>query len=96
MKQLLLFIFLLIATGTYAQTTATCGAKTQAGTACSRKVEKSGDKCWQHGGQTQAQKAGSTTGQASTLPATCGAPTKTGGKCKNRVKSGGKCHLHKG
>jgi len=80
------------AIGATAQTTYTCGTKTQAGTPCSRKVDNVGVKCWQHGGTTKAQAAGtaSTTG-------TCGATTKTtGAPCKNRVKGGGRCHLHKG
>lgn len=69
----------------------TCGAKTQAGTECSRKVTQSGAKCWQHGGQTKAQASGA---QAVTY-SVCGATTKAGTPCKNKVKGGGKCHLHK-
>lgn len=70
-----------------------CGTKTQAGTACVRKVSKAGEKCWQHGGQTKAEKSGTQT--AGTTTTTCGATTKAGTACKNRVKGGGKCHLHK-
>lgn len=94
MKRLLFIALLFIAAAT-ATNAQTCGAKTQAGTACSRKVEKVGAKCWQHGGQTKAQAAG--TAPASTGIVTCGATTKAGGKCKNRVKkSGDRCYLHKG
>lgn len=91
MKQLLILFFLVIAMGTgIAQT---CGTKTQAGTACSRKVSATGVKCWQHGGSTKAQAGTPGTSQAS---ATCGAATKAGGQCKNRVKkTGDRCYLHK-
>lgn len=89
MKYYLFVLFLMAAIVADAQT---CGATTQAGTACSRKVATTGAKCWQHGGTTKAQAAGTT---STTTYSTCGAPTKAGGKCKNRVKSGSKCHLHK-
>lgn len=91
MKPLLFILFLFAATAVGAQTTYTCGTTTQAGTACSRKVNNAGIKCWQHGGQTKAQQAGTTT-----TTTTCGATTKAGTPCKNRVSGGGKCHLHKG
>lgn len=94
MKYFLFVVFLMVAIiiDSNAQT---CSAKTQAGTACSRKVEKVGVKCWQHGGQTKAQKSGSTALASTGTSSTCGAATKAGGKCKNRVKSGQKCYLHK-
>lgn len=92
MKQLFILLFLVIAASTTIAAQ-TCGATTKAGTACSRKVEKYGQHCWQHGGQTKAQAAGTT---SSTAIYTCGASTKAGGKCKNRVKkSGDRCYLHK-
>lgn len=96
MKQLfftVLFFAAFIISGSAQTTTVyTCGATTQAGTACVRKVETKGAKCWQHGGEVKKETA------AATAPATtCGAKTKTTGQpCKNRVKGGGKCHLHKG
>lgn len=91
MKYLLFIAFLTAATIAQGQTVYTCKAKTQAGTECSRKVTGAGVKCWQHGGSTKAQIAG--TGAAT---AQCGAITKsTGLPCKNRVKGGGRCHLHK-
>lgn len=90
MKPLFFILFLFAAMTATAQTTYTCGAKTQAGTQCSRKVSKAGEKCWQHGGQTKAQQAGT-----ATTTTVCGAPTKAGGKCQNKVKGGGRCHLHR-
>lgn len=94
MKYLFITLFLIVAAITTASAQ-TCGTKTQAGTECSRKVSKEGERCWQHGGQTKSEKAG--TQEAGTASGLCGAATKTtGAPCKNRVKGGGKCHLHKG
>ena len=93
MKYSLFVLFLFAAIIAQGQTTIfTCKAKTQAGTECSRKVSTQGAKCWQHGGATKAQTAGT-----ATTTGLCGAITKsTGLPCKNRVKGGGKCHLHRG
>lgn len=70
---------------------AQCAAKTKTGTQCSRKAAEGQTYCWQHGGATKAEQAG-TKIQGSD---TCGATTKAGTACKNRTKDGGKCHLHK-
>jgi hypothetical protein len=88
MRSLLFLAFMLIASVGFSQT---CGTKTQAGTECSRKVLHQGEKCWQHGGQSKAQKAGTST----VVLSPCGATTKAGTPCRNNVKGGGKCHLHK-
>lgn len=69
-----------------------CKATTKAGTQCSRKAAEGESYCWQHGGSTKAEAAGTATSSSGT----CGAKTKAGTACKNRVKGGGKCHLHKG
>ena len=101
MKYLILTLFMLFAAST-ASIAQTCGVTTKAGTACSRKVSKIGEHCWQHGGQTKAEKAGTVNsaslggGLSSQSSSLCGAPTKAGTPCKNRVKGGGYCHLHKG
>lgn len=69
-----------------------CQAKTKAGTQCSRQAAEGESYCWQHGGKTKAESAGT----AVQTTGTCGATTKAGTACKNRTKDGGKCHLHKG
>jgi len=98
MKHLFFFLFMLVALSGSAQAvTHTCGTTTQAGTPCSRKVDKAGLHCWQHGGQTKAEKSGTTLTNPAAVASECGAPTKTtGAPCKNKVKGGGRCHLHKG
>lgn len=72
-------------------TETTCAATTKAGTKCTRKVQAGQTYCWQHGGQTKTEAAGT----AVETSGTCGATTKAGTACKNRVKGGGKCHLHR-
>lgn len=68
-----------------------CTAKTKAGAQCSRNATE-GSYCWQHGGKTKTESAGT----AVQTTGTCGATTKAGTACKNRVKGGGRCHLHRG
>lgn len=91
MRYLLFLAFMLVASVGFSQSTYQCGEKTQAGTSCVRKVSKSGEHCWQHGGQSKAQQSGVST----VVSSPCGATTKAGTPCKNPVKGGGKCHLHK-
>lgn len=90
MRQLLIISFMLITSIAVGQTYQ-CGTKTQSGTSCVRRVIHQGEKCYQHGGTTKAQKSGATVVPS----APCGAITKAGTPCKNPVKGGGKCHLHK-